>query len=242
MSPFKIIALIAGGCVLITLLFPPFHSVYARGYTENAGYGFILSPPVDGAKIDIAVLLVEWLGIIMISALAAVMLASRRPMMISDNNQPATIDPKPSMERKPDLYGRIGRTMLKHCFKLGIFIVVSAVATGVIFLTGKFIVHELLQIPADDNSRSGAIFEMVVLPVLIVIFFRKIVLNRSAQTQAVGLGFYLACIIAAILMVAFNQPDLAPPFEWLGLIGMVMYFAITPFKKSMSDKEKEDAF
>ena len=53
--------------LLLSVLFPPFHSIHPAGGAQNAGYGFIFSPPLKGTKIDVAVLLTQWVGIILIA-------------------------------------------------------------------------------------------------------------------------------------------------------------------------------
>lgn len=57
----------AGILVLGMLLFPPFDFTWLNGATSNAGYAFILSPPVTGnglkASVDIGVLVTQWLAV-----------------------------------------------------------------------------------------------------------------------------------------------------------------------------------
>ncbi len=236
MMSFKNAAMLAGICIFATLLFPPFHTtISVMGATQNAGYGFILSPPVDEARVDIAVLLVQWLGISLISGLLASMPplasltnAAKRRLKISRVRTEAQ-----EKERSAPIdYGPTVRKILIPIVRLGIFILVAAGAAGCVLLAGRFIVYELLEIAPDDFSRPAAAFEIVVIPLLTIILFRKIVLKKSVKAQAVGLGFYLSCMAIAVLLVGINQADAAPVFEWLGIAGMAAYFVIRPFKRS----------
>lgn len=57
---------------ILTALFPPFHFRSLYGLTFNLGYGWLLSPPhtPDGfaGTVDIAMLLIEWVGIAVVGA------------------------------------------------------------------------------------------------------------------------------------------------------------------------------
>ncbi len=122
-----------------------------------------------------------------------------------------------------------------------IFLALMTVCASIIFIFGRTIIYDFLQIAPDDYSRPAIILEIVVLALLAVIFFCKIVLQKSVKTPVIGLSFYLACHIVAILLVTFNQPNLAPAFEWLALIGLITFFVIKPFKKKMLDENEDTA-
>jgi len=232
----KHVAMLAGFCIFATLLFPPFHTtISVMGATQNAGYGFILSPPADGARIDIAVLLVQWLGILLISALLAYMPSLAGFIDIVKGGVKAEKQEKEEVAKID--FGPKTVKVLMPIFRFGLFALTAMGVTGCVFLAGRFIVYELLQIASDDFSRPAMAFEFVVIPLLIIIVFRKIFLQRSSKAQVIGLGFYLSCILIAILLVSINRAELAPPFEWLGLVGMAAYFIIRPFKKDRSMAE-----
>lgn len=67
------IALVIGASVvLIMLIFPPFH-VQIKYATFNMGYAFILDPPKRGyftASVNVGMLLVQWVGTLLLTALA----------------------------------------------------------------------------------------------------------------------------------------------------------------------------
>lgn len=109
--------------------------------------------------------------------------------------------------------------------------VLTAICASVIFIFGKTIVYDFLQIAPDDYSRPAIILEIIVLALLAFIFFYKIVLQKPIKALVIGLAFYIACHIVAILLVTFNQSELAPALEWLAIIGMVGGFIIKGFKK-----------
>lgn len=112
-----------------------------------------------------------------------------------------------------------------------IFLILIGLTAGCVFLAGRYVVYELLQIASDDFSRPAMAFEFIVITLMAIILFRVIVLRRQAKAQIIGLGFYLSCIMIAIFFVNINQVELAPVFEWLGLVGMAAHFLIMPFKK-----------
>lgn len=66
---------IAAIAVLLTLLFPPFVEHRGQGMANNVGFSFILLPPKGTASyaiplVDVALLLAEWTGILIIAAFA----------------------------------------------------------------------------------------------------------------------------------------------------------------------------
>jgi len=73
--------IVVGASILgVMLLFPPFHFINSRGVQLNLGYSWLFSPPlVDGryaASVNIALLLVQWLAVAVISAVALLLLRS----------------------------------------------------------------------------------------------------------------------------------------------------------------------
>ncbi|MBT9137222.1 MAG: hypothetical protein DDT34_02310 [Firmicutes bacterium] len=63
---------VGASVILLMLIFPPFH-VQFRGTTFNMGYAFILDPPKRGhisASVNVGMLLVQWVGTLLLTALA----------------------------------------------------------------------------------------------------------------------------------------------------------------------------
>ncbi len=79
MNRYQRLVVVAGAVVvLLMLVFPPFY-VQVRGTTSNMGYGFIFDPPESGiltASVNAGVLLVQWVGVLMLTAFACFMLRS----------------------------------------------------------------------------------------------------------------------------------------------------------------------
>ncbi|MBW7888192.1 MAG: hypothetical protein H3C35_07515 [Bacteroidetes bacterium] len=65
----KIPLWIAIGFILLTLIFPPF-VIYNKGQIGVLEYSFILKPPSSYSTVDIELLLTQWLGILIVSAIA----------------------------------------------------------------------------------------------------------------------------------------------------------------------------
>jgi hypothetical protein len=69
---------VGAGVVLIMLLFPPFH-LWSEAITVNMGYAFILDPPKRNswtASVNVGMLLVQWVGTLLLTALAFFVLKS----------------------------------------------------------------------------------------------------------------------------------------------------------------------
>lgn len=65
--------------VIGMLIYPPFHLVQANGVELNMGYGWIFDPPSRGyvtATVDVSMLLVQWIAVLVVSALVFLTLAS----------------------------------------------------------------------------------------------------------------------------------------------------------------------
>jgi uncharacterized RDD family membrane protein YckC len=74
----QIAVVIGAVVVLLMLLFPPFH-LQIRNTTSNMGYAFILHPPTRGyitASVNVGMLLVQWVGASLVTALAFATLKS----------------------------------------------------------------------------------------------------------------------------------------------------------------------
>jgi len=72
MMPMQKIVMVAGVLLLLALLFPPFQDIHPMGGAQNAGYSFIFFPPEGewgNSEIDVAVLLIQWIGILLISTI-----------------------------------------------------------------------------------------------------------------------------------------------------------------------------
>jgi hypothetical protein len=75
MNKYQRFTVITGACiVLIMLFFPPFHVHIDRGIFHNMGYAFILNPPEYEdfimASVNGRILLVQWIGILLLTAMA----------------------------------------------------------------------------------------------------------------------------------------------------------------------------
>jgi hypothetical protein len=72
---------VGAGVVLIMLLFPPFH-LQIEATTFNMGYSFILDPPKHEGlphitpTVNVGMLLVQWVGTLLLTALAFFVLKS----------------------------------------------------------------------------------------------------------------------------------------------------------------------
>lgn len=73
---------------------------------------------------------------------------------------------------------------------------------------------------------------VVVILLSIAALFRSIILKKSVKTLLIALTFYIGCNAVATLMIIIGENDLAPIFEWVGLIGLGLYFLIIkPLKR-----------
>jgi len=59
-----VILLVAG-----MLLYPPFQRVASNGATYNMGYGWIFDPPGRDATVNVAILLMQWVGVLVVGGL-----------------------------------------------------------------------------------------------------------------------------------------------------------------------------
>lgn len=68
----RLVLLLAAVAIVATLLFPPFHLRGDGGVVVNLGYSVLWSPPgyEGSATVDEAMLLVEWIGILLVAVLA----------------------------------------------------------------------------------------------------------------------------------------------------------------------------
>ena len=56
------------------IIFPPFHLTPASGEDFNYGYPLLFDPPEDGlALVNVPMVLLEWLGIMILSGIAWLM-------------------------------------------------------------------------------------------------------------------------------------------------------------------------
>lgn len=69
--------------------------------------------------------------------------------------------------------------------------------------------------------------------------FRKIIRQKPILDHIIALSFFIFCNAIGTTLIILKEPSLAPPFYWLGLIGIFLYFAIRPFKKSDAVIEKQ---
>jgi len=90
----KIVLAAGATLVLLMLIFPPFH-VQFRGTTFNMGYAFVLDPPEHGyitASVNVGMLAVQWLAVLLITALAFFMLKSSRRTHTEAPHPPGAAD------------------------------------------------------------------------------------------------------------------------------------------------------
>lgn len=68
----KTICVIIAAVILAMEIYPPFHQHGFHGSVVNQGYGWIFAPPTATATVDIAMLLMQWMGVLIIGAIALV--------------------------------------------------------------------------------------------------------------------------------------------------------------------------
>lgn len=70
--------LIATAAVILgMLLFPPFHVTGTGEGTINFGYSWILNPPYYRATVNIAMLITQWIGVLIVGGIAYFLLKGR---------------------------------------------------------------------------------------------------------------------------------------------------------------------
>lgn len=67
----------------------------------------------------------------------------------------------------------------------------------------------------------------------VILMFRKIVLRKNSKSLLIAFFFYLACNAIGLVLFMVNEPIIATPFSWIGLVGIGLYYAVKPFKKPM---------
>ena len=55
--------------IVAMFIYPPYHIVSQRG-TLGEGYSWIFDPPSQYAKVDISMLLIQWIGVLIVGGLA----------------------------------------------------------------------------------------------------------------------------------------------------------------------------
>lgn len=99
-----IIAVILAMCV-----YPPFQ-VHWQGRISRVGYGWIFSPPLDGAAtIDVAMLIVQWVIVLGIGAIAYILLRKSSQELLSD---PPTGPTLPQAGPSPIVHSGFGQKVL----------------------------------------------------------------------------------------------------------------------------------
>lgn len=65
------------------LLYPPFHARLPNGATTNLGYRWLFSPPMVGygtaGTVDVGMLTIQWVGVLIVGAIAFFLLKDRAP-------------------------------------------------------------------------------------------------------------------------------------------------------------------
>ena len=51
------------------LLYPPFHRLYSSGRTSGLGYDWLFDARWSNATVDIATLLIQWLGVLIVGGI-----------------------------------------------------------------------------------------------------------------------------------------------------------------------------
>jgi len=69
----KKVLIIVAFVILGMLLYPPFHQIFKAGQVIGLGYGWIFEAP-SYATIDIGVLITQWIGVLIVGAIAFFML------------------------------------------------------------------------------------------------------------------------------------------------------------------------
>lgn len=68
----KTICVVIAAVILAMGIYPPFHQYGIHGAVVNQGYGWIFAPPTATATVNIAMLLIQWIGVLIIGAIALV--------------------------------------------------------------------------------------------------------------------------------------------------------------------------
>jgi hypothetical protein len=116
--------------------------------------------------------------------------------------------------------------------RISVFLIASALGVGVSILLGQVVKYDLLQLGGSDIIRPAMAFELVVSVLLVRALFRKIIVKRPVLGLVVGLCFYLSCHAVSGVFVAFDEVDLAVPFEWLAIVGLIVGLTVAKLKKS----------
>jgi hypothetical protein len=244
MIPQKIL-IFAGLLVLLTLLFPPFISVHPAGGYKNAGYGFIFSPPEfhwGAAVVHTGMLLTEWLAIVLLSGIWWMI---ERTAHFTKNSQEeaAILSGETFMDNQTSKTATI---LLYLLLRFSMF-VISAVAVFFLILS-----VDLILIPLSIERLTGISFPpdyapRISLPAIFVNFlsvialFRKIVLKKSVKSLLIAITYFCFCQLLAFCLIVAGEPELAPPFGWIGLLGILGYYLIIkPFKNKPQYDEDED--
>ena len=65
----KMVLIVAACFVVAMLLYPPFHIIWTEGRVVGTGYSWIFNPP-EYATVDSGLLLMQWLAVLMVGAMA----------------------------------------------------------------------------------------------------------------------------------------------------------------------------
>ena len=123
--------------------------------------------------------------------------------------------------------------VLKQMVRLGTFLALALV------LSFAIIVVDIVAIPlaldySDDYAGGVSFPAMLVVALAVVMLFNKIVLKKAIKNLFITLIFYIACNAIAVLMVAIEEPDLAPAFAWTGVMGIIAGYIIVKTKKNQA--------
>lgn len=170
----KIAIAVGASVVLLMLIVPPFH-VQVRNTTFNMGYTFILDPPKRGyitASVNIGMLLVQWVGTLLLTALAFFMLKSSEKSGENSFVPAAYHLAEPPKQEAPTDQGKSFLGGQHHPWRRFFARTVDVSTTGLLlFVLLAFTVGAAMPIKAEDFTQvlenpiiAGFLFYLVWLP------------------------------------------------------------------------------
>ena len=66
----RAVLILAAIVILAMLLYPPFDQIGYRGQVWGIGYSWIFKPPYGPTKVDTGLLLIQWIGVLIVGAIA----------------------------------------------------------------------------------------------------------------------------------------------------------------------------
>ncbi len=127
----------------------------------------------------------------------------------------------------------------KLSMRVLIFIGSTVALWFAIVLLDRIAIPLLTDIPSDEYSRQISTPAVLVFAWLVNILFMKIIMRKTAQTLVIILAIYLALLALDFLLAISGFGALPGPFWDACIIGLIGYFVLKPFKKSMVSKKEE---